>query len=55
MKRYWMNKETGYTTTTWGKNTPVNPEKWVELTKEEKDARDAELLKAWAKRYNGAE
>ena len=55
MKRYWMNKETGFTTTTWGKNLPANPEKWVELTKEEKDARDAELLKAWTKGYNGAE
>jgi hypothetical protein len=55
MKRNWMNKETGFTTTTWGENLPANPEKWIEITKEEKDARDAELLKAWAKRYNGAE
>ena len=52
MKHYWINKETGTTNTTWG-NNKMDPNKWTEITKEEKDARDAELLKVWAKRYNG--
>ena len=52
MKHYWINKELGTTNTTWGDNK-MDPTRWVEITKEEKDARDAELLKAWAKRYNG--
>jgi hypothetical protein len=52
MKHYWINKELGTTNTTWGDNM-MDPALWTEITKEEKDARDAELLKAWAKRYNG--
>ena len=54
MKHYWINKKTGTTNTTWGENM-MDPNLWTEITKEEKDARDAELLKAWAKWYNGAE
>ena len=54
MKRYWMNKETGFTTTTWGNNLPVNLGEWIEITKAEKDERDKKLLEAWAKNYNGA-
>ena len=52
MKHYWVNKKLGTTNTTWGDNM-MDPNLWVEITKEEKDARDAELLKAWAERYNG--
>ena len=54
MKRYWMNTETGTTMTTWGDNEPVT-KNWVEITKEEKEARDRVWAKAWAKVYNGAE
>ena len=54
MERYWMNKETGYTKTTWGENLPVDLDKCVEITKEEKSKIDEENLKAWAKAYNGA-
>jgi len=53
MKRYWINKETGFTTTSYGPNLPPHLENWIELTKEEKAERDERLLKAWAKAYNG--
>lgn len=46
-KRYWMNKEIGTVTTTWGKNT-MDADKWDEITKEAYDKRADELVKLWA-------
>lgn len=54
MKHYWVDKETGCTNTTWGNNVMPGTN-WVEITKEEKAARDDALLKAWVEANNGVE